>query len=178
MNNEFAALPVGHENGLAAIAGADARTLILGSFPGIASLQVQRYYAHPRNAFWPIMAAALGIEKDADYRARCQSLIAHQIALWDVVQSCNRAGSLDSAIELKTLRCNDFKNFFSNRPSIQRILFNGQAARQFFNRFASPTLPEMGELQLLTMPSTSPANAAMQIETKSAIWCRALQGRS
>ena len=93
-------LSPGLSQGLAPVWRADAELLILGSFPGQASLAARQYYAHPRNAFWPLMAALTGESDLAQqpYAARLQRLLHHRIALWDVVDRCVRPGSLDSAI--------------------------------------------------------------------------------
>jgi len=157
------------------ISNVHAKTLILGSFPGVASLKAQQYYRHPRNTFWPICAAALNFGLDVHYDDRCAQLVQNNIAVWDVLSSCKRQGSLDSAIETTTIRCNDFARFFQTHPKIQRVLFNGGVARRFFDRFALPNLPKSLALQLLTMPSTSPAFAAMRIEQKRAVWHFALR---
>jgi len=161
--------------GLAPISNVDAQILILGSFPGIASLDAQQYYRHPRNAFWRICADALNYSQSLSYAEQCALLLKNNIAIWDVLSSCHRKGSLDSAIEISTAQCNDLANFFHTHSKIQRVLFNGCAARRFFDRFALPALPKNCAPQLLTMPSTSPAFAAMQFEQKSAIWRLALR---
>ncbi len=152
------------------IADLDAQVLILGSFPGVASLTAVEYYRHPRNAFWPIMAEVFGFDLSTNYPQRCEYLKTNKIALWDVIAQCQRKGSLDSAIEMKELQCNDFANLLGAHPKIERILFNGAAARKLFEQFAMPMLANTPVPQLLTMPSTSPAFAAMRFEKKLASW--------
>jgi double-stranded uracil-DNA glycosylase len=152
------------------ISDASAQTLILGSFPGVASLTAVEYYRHPRNAFWPIMADVFGFASSNSYLQRCERLKANKIALWDVIAQCQRKGSLDSAIEMEELQCNDFANLLGAHPKIERILFNGAAARKLFEQFAMPMLANTPVPQLLTMPSTSPAFAAMRFEEKLARW--------
>lgn len=154
----------------APIADLNAQTLILGSFPGIASLTAVEYYRHPRNAFWPIMAEAFGSAFFAEYDKRCDYLKDNKIALWDVLARCQRKGSLDCAINQRTAMCNNFAKFLEQHRLIQRILFNGTAARQLFDRFAMPMLAKTPVPQLLTMPSTSPAFAAMRLEEKLRRW--------
>ncbi|MFP4602982.1 MAG: DNA-deoxyinosine glycosylase [Halochromatium sp.] len=160
------------------IVGPDARLLILGSMPGEASLRQRQYYGHPRNAFWPIMGALLGIPPQADYAARCAALKAHRIALWDVIAACERPGSLDQAIRAETVRVNDFAAFFALAPAIDRILFNGGTAEREYRRRVLPTLSRQHQrMRMHRLPSTSPANAGLRFEQKLAAW-RQLRERS
>jgi len=144
--------------------------LILGSMPGIASLEAQQYYGHPRNAFWDV-AEVLGIERSLPYRSRCARLRHLGFALWDVLAECDRAGSLDQAI--RSPRANDLITF-AERVRPARIWFNGQAARQHFDRLIAPRF-ELAhpKIVLRTLPSTSPANTQ---RSKTAVWRRALRG--
>ena len=147
----------------------DAKILILGSMPGVASLQAQQYYAHPRNAFWSMILHVFKAEKDIPYEARLQILHDHKIALWDVLENCEREGSLDSAIRAEVP--NDFQTFLSEHPSITHIFFNGKKARMAFDALVQPTL-DLGEREFdfATLPSTSPANATHNFHAKLAIW--------
>lgn len=153
--------------GFAPIAKADARILVLGSLPGRRSLEAAEYYAHPQNAFWNLMAAIFDI--GGSYDRRCAQLIKNKIAVWDVLQSSARAGSLDSDIQMKTAKANDFKGFFELHPGIVRVCFNGRKAEQMYRRLVLPSLIE-GEHELVGLPSTSPAYAAMSFDKKLAIW--------
>lgn len=150
----------------APIAGRNARVLVLGSMPGRASLAAGRYYAHPRNAFWRIAAELLGIEPQASYRKRVQALKAARIAVWDVLHSCVRRGSLDATIEAEL--ANDFRAFFRTHTAITHVFFNGAKAEASFRRHV---LPQLGlALRCTRLPSTSPANASLPFRRKLAAW--------
>ncbi|AVP98879.1 DNA-deoxyinosine glycosylase [Ahniella affigens] len=153
------------------LARPDATRLILGSMPGVASLKAQAYYAHPRNAFWPIMARLFGFSSALPYDARVRALLEAHVAVWDVLRQCVRPGSLDSAIS--DAEPNDFGQFLADHPAIRHIVFNGVAAEQWFRRLvAAPDLP--AGLILLRAPSTSPAHAGQTIDMKAAQWSAAL----
>ena len=160
--------------GFAPVARADASLLILGSMPGQASLQAQAYYAHPRNAFWRILADVLGFPPDLPYTARLEILQANGIALWDVLASCHRPGSLDADIDDATTVVNDFASFLQQHPHITRICFNGAKAESSWRKQVQPLLGSTRELALLRLPSTSPAHAGMPYEAKRALWANAL----
>lgn len=160
--------------GFPPLARADARVLILGSMPGVASLQAATYYAHPHNSFWSIMGAVCGATPDLPYAERVVRLQAAGIALWDVVGRCRRQGSLDAAIEAGSVEVNDFSAFFQVHRSIRRIIFNGAAARDLFQRRVRPQHAGLSELPMHCLPSTSPANAACRPAEKTAIWLAAL----
>ena len=151
------------------IADANARILILGSMPGRVSLDAGEYYAHPRNQFWPIMAELLQRGPWPDYPAKIQALHHAKIALWDVMQSCYRPGSLDAAIVQDSIVANDFNRFFKAYPYIQQVFFNGTAAERAFQRLVLPSLVKQ-TLALKKLPSTSPAHAAMSYAQKLASW--------
>ena len=151
------------------IANPDATILILGSMPGQASLAANAYYAHPRNAFWPIMAALLGFEANTDYPQRIAALKAARIALWDVLHSCNRPGSLDADIAPDSLVANDLPGFLQQHPAIRRVFFNGAKAEACFRKHIALSLAAPA-LQCMRLPSTSPAHAALSFERKLAAW--------
>nr|HRM71210.1 DNA-deoxyinosine glycosylase [Thauera phenylacetica] len=113
---------------------ADARVLVLGSMPGTASLAAAQYYAHPRNAFWPIMGALFGAGPELPYAQRLERLASAGVALWDVIGRCERAGSLDSAIAPASIEANDFAGLFAACPGIDHVFFNGAAAEAAFRR--------------------------------------------
>lgn len=146
-----------------------ARVLILGSMPGEASLNATEYYAHPRNAFWPIMGELVGARPELPYGERLERLKAAGIALWDVIASCERPGSLDARIAPASVQANDFGGFFSVYRSIKRVYFNGSAAEAAFRRHVLPRLGGMA-LQYARLPSTSPAHAARSFADKLAAW--------
>ena len=156
------------------IAGADCHTLILGTMPGTVSLAHQQYYAHPRNAFWRIVADIFGIDPNADYAQRTAQLAAHNIALWDVLQSCIRKGSLDASIDATSIVPNDIAEFIDKHRAIRRICFNGGTAAKLFNRHIKPNLRTHLSIEYLPLPSTSPAHAGMPYTEKLLRWRMAL----
>ncbi len=145
-------------------------TLILGSMPSEESLRQSRYYAHPQNAFWPIMGALLGFAPDTPYLERLEILKARKIALWDVLESCVRPGSMDSDIEGEIP--NDFKTLFKANPQIRRVAFNGATAEKLFLKHAAAFAPH--GCALAKAPSSSPAFASMRFERKLELWKNAL----
>lgn len=141
--------------------------------PGKNSLLARQYYAHKRNAFWPIMAALFDMDLTADYADRCRALTARGIAVWDVLKSCERSGSLDANIVENTIEINDFVALFSHHSSLSKVFFNGAVAERLFLRRVQPTLADQGLLsgrQLSRLPSTSPANASWSHARKLAAW--------
>jgi len=149
--------------GLAPVIGRDTRLLVLGSFPGAASLAAGEYYAHPRNQFWPIVSALLATELRAlPYRQRLAALKAGGIGLWDVYASCRREGSLDQAIE--DAEANDLAGLRRRAPGLRIVAHNGgESAR------AMRGLQSLG-YAVRRLPSTSPANASWTFERKLAAW--------
>lgn len=151
-----------------------AEVLILGSMPGAASLKAQQYYAHPRNSFWPIMARVAGFDAAAPYDVRVEALTSAGVAVWDVLQSCVRPGSLDNSIRAGSRVANDFAAFFKRHPGIRLVCFNGAEAQTSYNRHVLPHL-NTREIRYVRLPSTSPAHA-VAFDHKLAAWraeCRA-----
>jgi len=160
-----------HDSGFPLSADADARILILGSMPSRKSLADDQYYAHPRNAFWPIMAALLGFDPQRPYSERLQQLRVHRVALWDVAYQCVRPGSMDHAIAMDSVVVNDFSALFGSHPQIRAIYFNGQKAGELYRKKVLPQLPEVfRQIPSRILPSTSPANAATSRFQKLAAW--------
>lgn len=152
-----------------------AHTLILGSMPGIKSLEQQQYYAHPQNAFWKIMRAALDFDENESYKNRLKILKQHNLALWDVLQQCEREGSLDQKIKKESEEPNDFDDFFKSHPKIKTVLLNGKKASQLFHKIIKQQKPLWAlDLKLITLPSTSPAHAGMNLIQKKKTWLNAL----
>jgi len=194
--------------GFAPIARADARVLILGTVPSRRSLEAGQYYAHPRNAFWPIVeqlfadcAGPGGVSRGSarpghsrpdttspssaslagngragagpgsprlDYRARIALLLEARVALWDVLRAAERPGSLDADISAPV--ASDFAGFFARHPVVRTVFFNGRTARALWERHVAPALTAGLEPGLVTLPSTSPANAALTFADKLAAW--------
>jgi len=149
--------------GLAPVLDSSTRILILGSFPGAASLAAQQYYAHPRNALWPILSALTGEPlANLPYAERLPRLLAHGIGLWDVLGACEREGSLDSAIRKPA--ANDFARLRQLCPELTFIGFNGQTSGKFAPQFATEGY------RTLILPSTSPANASLTFVQKLEQW--------
>lgn len=149
--------------GLAPVVDAQTRILILGSFPGAASLAAQQYYAHPRNLLWPILSALTGESLTAmPYDQRLPRLLAHGFGLWDVLGACEREGSLDSAIRKPA--ANDFARLRELCPQLHTVGFNGQTSGKFAPQFAAEGY------RTLVLPSTSPAHASLTLAQKLEQW--------
>jgi hypoxanthine-DNA glycosylase len=156
------------------IAAANATVLILGSMPGEESLRAGQYYAHPRNAFWRILSDLLGAEPGLPYAERVALLETQGIALWDVLASCVRQGSLDSAIAGESIVVNDFPAFFQRHPSIRRVFFNGTTAEKCFVKTVQPLLGAY-DLRYQRLTSSSPAHAGLSYAQKLAAWRHILE---
>jgi hypoxanthine-DNA glycosylase len=149
--------------GLAPVIAANTRILILGSFPGAASLAAQQYYAHPRNQLWPILSALTGEDLAAQaYDERLPRLLKHGFGLWDVLGACERQGSLDSAI--RNPAANDFARLRELCPRLETVGFNGQTSGKFASGFAA------AGYRTCVLPSTSPAHASLSFAEKLSIW--------
>lgn len=152
------------------------KVLILGSLPGNKSIAEQQYYAHPRNAFWHIMSNVLSFELSLPYEKRLCKLSDANIGLWDVIDQAVRPGSLDSAIQKDKMQINNLRNLIEIETGLHLVLFNGKKAAEVFQRQVRPGLSEgsSSRIEFHTMPSTSPANAIMNPETKLAEWSKVL----
>ncbi len=137
--------------------------------PGRASLAAGEYYAHPRNAFWRIAGELLAFDPSAPYRARVRALKAARIAVWDVLHSCVRRGSLDTMIENDTEIANDFQAFFRAHGKITHVFFNGAKAEASFGRHVSGRTGAVA-FRYSRLPSTSPANASISHARKLRAW--------
>jgi hypoxanthine-DNA glycosylase len=159
-------------HGLPPIVGDRAHTLILGNMLSVMSVASQQYYGNPRNAFWRITGELFGFAADDPYADRTSALVAHGVAVWDVLKSCRRAGSLDSAVEPDSMVPNDFGELIDAHPRITRVLFNGAAAEKNFDRLVrvAPVL------HYRRLPSTSPAQT-MRYEDKLTAWRDAITAR-
>ncbi len=155
------------------IADPHAKILILGSMPGNASLIASQYYAHKQNAFWRIMSELLQFELNSPYEVKTQMLKSARIALWDVLKSCKRVGSLDSNILPNSQTVNNFQNFFQQHQFISKVCFNGSKAENCFNRYFAKMIHGSSK-QFIRLPSTSPANASIPYEEKLKAWQAAI----
>lgn len=163
------------DTGFPPIADTHARILILGSLPGQVSLQRQQYYALPQNAFWKIMGKFFNAGPEVPYEERVQRMVKNGIALWDVCAAAQRPGSLDAAIVHSSVVPNDLAAFIESHPGIDLICFNGAKAADLYWRLVLPGLPAAQRaIRTETLPSTSPAHAAMSFEGKVTHWAAAL----
>lgn len=139
------------------------RILVLGSFPGAASLAAGQYYAHPRNQFWPLLTALTETDMvTGSYDVRLKLLLEHRIGLWDVFGACEREGSLDSAIRKPA--ANDFDRLRDLCPDLETVGFNGKASGVFAPQFA------VQGYRTVVLPSSSPAHMTLSFEQKLAVW--------
>lgn len=152
---------------IAPVFGTDSRILILGSFPSVKSREVGFYYAHPQNRFWRVLSAVYGADAPLSIDEKKHFLQAHRLALWDVIASCRICGSSDSSVT--DVVPNDLSLIFSVCP-VERVLINGRTAEHFYRRYAIP----LGYPEPVTLPSTSPANAAWSLARLTEAWKKGL----
>ena len=152
------------------VIGNNPKVLILGSIPGIASLEARQYYAHPRNAFWSIMAELFDVEWSNDYESKIQQVKCFPVVLWDTLKACHREGSLDSAITKDQLQANDIVGLLEKVPSIRLIAFNGAASEKYFKQTVGKLLNKDPHPELIRLPSTSPAHASKNFKQKLEDW--------
>ena len=154
--------------GLPPVLGRATRLLVLGSFPGVASLQAQQYYAHPRNQFWPLLGAIWGVDIVAmPYARRLAEVRRRGLGLWDIYARCHRVGSLDQAIT--DAEFNDLASLRRRVPQLQCVAHNGGESARAMKQVAA-----LG-YTVLKLPSTSPANASWSFERKHAAWQAAFE---
>jgi len=172
--------------------GPNVHTLILGTMPGQASLKACQYYAHPRNAFWPIMLAVIDKAPPAyesvrqfTYEQLCVKLIEHGYAVWDVLACCHRPGSLDSRIVRSTEVPNDIAGLIDRHPELRTIACNGRTAERLFTRHISSSEVSVSatshhatasQPRLCSLPSSSPAMASLTLLEKHQLWVDGLLG--
>jgi len=156
------------------VVGRNPRILILGSMPGVISLQAVQYYANPRNAFWAIIADMFGIDLDGSYQSRVRQVSQLPLILWDTLKACHREGSLDSKILKQQIEANNIADLVEQNAQLRVVAFNGATSEKYFNQLEKPRLPANHGLELIRLPSTSPANAAMSFEQKLAAWRKLL----
>ena len=176
--------------------GEQCRILVLGSMPGTLSLRAVEYYANPRNLFWDCVETAFGIDRDLSYQTRLSALYRVNVGLWDVLATCSRHASSDATI--RGAQCNDFVHLLKTQPQIERICLNGSTAFNYWRRLVMPSFGDappniglgintglginaglgintgLGEIEIIHLPSTSPANAGMARAVKIDAWCAAL----
>lgn len=158
-------------HGMGAQVSGDCRVLVLGSMPGNASLQAQRYYAHPRNRFWPVIAGLCGFDPALPYAQRLQAANAAGLGLWDVLARCRRQGSLDAAIERGSEQPNPLPALLPQLPQLAVIACNGGTAARLYQRHLDTAMQALRpQLQVLALPSTSPANAGCSLARLQQQW--------
>jgi hypoxanthine-DNA glycosylase len=156
------------KHSFAPLADAGITVLILGSLPGEKSLAAREYYAHPRNRFWQVIAILTGQPLPLTYTEKKSLLARAGIGLWDVVRAANREGSLDSAIQNE--EPNDIPGFITTHARLKIIAFNGQKPARLFNKYFRQT----PGITHVTLPGTSPANAACSLDRLCKAWHEAL----
>ena len=150
-------------SGLHPVAGRGPRVLILGSFPSAISLAHSEYYGNPRNQFWRIMEEHFAIPAELPYPERIARLMDRHMALWDVIGTCERQGSADSRIHHPVQ--NDIAGFVRAHPTVRLVALNGSTAGRLYHKFT-----EVPGLPAVTLPSTSPAHAAVPFAEKVRVW--------
>ena len=154
-----------------------ARTLILGTLPSKESMRRGEYYAHPRNAFWPIMGELFGAGREMPHAERIRALANQGVMLWDVLHAAHRPGSLDANIDPRRLEPNDIPSLLARHGELRQIVFNGVASKALFGRHVRKACGNWLEgVELATAPSTSPAHASKSFAEKLREWRAILNG--
>ena len=157
--------------GFPPISAEGCRVLVLGSMPSEISLKRQQYYGHHRNAFWRIMGELFGAGQEIEYERRKQILMRYGVAVWDVLKTCCRKGSMDSDIDMESIQINNFNGFYTAYPAIKAVFFNGGTAEKVYTKKVLPVLnKEFDDLKYRRLPSTSPAYASMNLDRKIEAW--------
>lgn len=148
------------------------RVMVLGSMPGRRSLELGQYYAHPRNRLWPLLTDLLGLGENLDYERRMRCALEAGLGFWDVLKHCERPGSLDASIRRTSEVANEFGGLLRQYPRIRALAFNGRKARLAFRSHVERQLSSgsANGIELLELPSTSPANAAVSYEQLRESW--------
>lgn len=155
--------------GLVPVANSKATLLVVGTFPGAESLLVREYFANRRNRFWGVAAEIWDVDPISKYSVRCVQLIKNGIALWDVIGSCERKGSLDARI--RDGSANDFVGFLRAHRRIGTICFNGKKAERLFKKLVVPLLSSpFASIHRISLPSTSAANTRFRFEDLVKEW--------
>jgi len=152
--NDYPFVPLYNEN---------SRTLILGSFPSVKSQENKFFYGHPQNRFWPMIAEIFGAERPQNKEEKIRLILENNLAVWDVIESCDIVGSSDSSI--KNVVPNDFTEILAE-SKIERIFINGKTAEKFYKKYQAKTV----DIPAVCLPSTSPANAAWSFERLVETW--------
>ncbi|HJP05017.1 MAG: DNA-deoxyinosine glycosylase [Gammaproteobacteria bacterium] len=157
--------------GFPPIASPEAKALVLGSMLSVASLEKREYYGNSQNKFWRIMGDHFSAGPELPYPERCETLAAAGIAVWDVLASCIRPGSLDSDIDIRTAEVNDLVTFLSEYRGVRQVFFNGKKAEQIFWRRLGKKIEAVHPyLYYTSLPSTSPAMASLAYSEKLERW--------
>ena len=153
------------------IVSKNATGLILGSMPGNLSLRKNEYYAHPQNSFWKIIFSLFNEQFSPEYKNKISLIKQNNLAVWDVLEFCERSSSLDSDIKLHNAKTNDVAGLLNKQTKITKIYFNGQKAHQIFLKNIYRTSPDFfSNYELIVLPSTSPAHAKMSFDQKLQAW--------
>jgi len=152
--------------------GPGCRVLVLGTVPSLHSLEMRQSYAHPHNLFWPFMGELYGAGPELPYAERIARLHKAGVGIWDVLKDCERPGSLDSSILSHSEVANDIPGLLEDYPTIQAIALNGGKAQQVFARRIAPDIraQRLETIEILALPSTSPANASIPRSVKLERW--------
>lgn len=141
----------------------NSKVLILGSFPSVKSRKQMFFYGHPQNRFWKVVSAVLGVNVPVTIEEKTKMLHLNHIALWDVIASCDVTGSADSSI--KSVIANDLTEILEN-AKIKQIFVNGKTAEKYYNKYIREKIGRT----VVCLPSTSPANAAFNVDRLIEFW--------